>query len=133
MEKSGRAKAVVYQPHDAAKEKEHAADVIVVAAGAIESVRLLLLSADSGHPAGLGNDGGQVGKYFTFHHLWSGAYHYPSPLYPERFGGATGQSHQFLNHSSRGKHGREGDKVGRCLRNHRTIETKTSLASHALS
>jgi choline dehydrogenase-like flavoprotein len=105
MDKSGRAKALVYQPHDTAKEKEHAADVIVVAAGAIESVRLLLLSADSGHSGGLGNNGGQVGKHFTFHHLWSGAYHYPSPLYPERFGGPTGQSHQFLNDSGRGKHG----------------------------
>jgi choline dehydrogenase-like flavoprotein len=104
-EKSGRAKTLVYQTHDAAKETEHAADVIVVAAGTIESVRLLLLSADSGHPAGLGNDGGQVGKHFTFHHLWSGAYHYPSPLYPERVGAPTGQSHQFLNHSTRGKHG----------------------------
>jgi glucose dehydrogenase len=105
MDKSGRAKALVYQPHDAAKEREHAADVIVVAAGTIESVRLLLLSADSGHPAGLGNDGGQVGKHFTFHHIWPGAYHYPSPLRPEGIGGPTGQSHQFLDYSSRGKHG----------------------------
>jgi glucose dehydrogenase len=105
VDKSGQAKALVYQSHDAGKESEHSADVIVVAAGAIESIRLLLLSADSRHSAGLGNDGGHLGKHFTFHHLWYGGYHYQSPLHPERFGGVTGQSHQFLNHPSRGKHG----------------------------
>jgi hypothetical protein len=53
----------------------------------------------------LGNDGGHLGKHFMFHHLWRGGCHYRSPLHPERFGGPTGQSHQFLNHPSRGKHG----------------------------
>jgi choline dehydrogenase-like flavoprotein len=105
MDKSGRAKALVYQSNDATKETEHTADVIVVASGAIESVRLLLLSADSNHPNGLGNDEGQVGKDFKFHHIWPGAYHYPSPLRPDGIGGPTGQSHQFLNDPSRGKHG----------------------------
>jgi choline dehydrogenase-like flavoprotein len=102
---SGRARALVYQRNDSASETEYAANVIVVASGSIESARLLLLSADERHPAGLGNDGGHVGKHFTFHHAWYGELHYPMPLYPARFGGATGQSCQFLDPPGRGKHG----------------------------
>lgn len=102
MDKAGRARALVYQPNDASTEKEHAADVIILAAGAVESVRLLLLSTD-GHSAGLGNDGGHVGRHFTFHHLWKGLCHFKSPMYPGRFGGYTTQSHQYLNHPSRGR------------------------------
>lgn len=105
MDKSGRAKALVYQANNAGKQSEHAADVVVVAAGVLESVRLLFLSADGRPSAGLGNHGGHLGKHFTFHHLWHGGYHYASPLAPDRFGGPTGQSQQFLNHPTRGEHG----------------------------
>jgi choline dehydrogenase-like flavoprotein len=105
MDKSGRAKTLVYQSNNAGKESEHAADVVVVTSGVLEAIRLLLLSADSRHRAGLGNNGGHLGKHFTFHHLWHGGYHYSSPLCPDRFGGPTGQSHQYLNHPTRGKHG----------------------------
>jgi glucose dehydrogenase len=105
VDKTGRARALVYQPNDASTEKEHAADVIILAAGAVESVRLMLLSTDGGNSAGLGNGRGHVGRHFTFHHLWGGRCHYKSPLYPGRFGGFTAQSHQFLSHPSRGKRG----------------------------
>jgi choline dehydrogenase-like flavoprotein len=104
-DRTGRARALVYRPHDASQDREHAADVIILAAGAVESVRLLLLSTDGAHPTGLGNRGGHLGRHFTFHHLWSGGCHYTTPLYPKRFGGLTAQSHQFMNHSSRGKRG----------------------------
>ena len=40
---------------------------IVLAAGAIETARLLLLSASSHHPHGLGNDSGHVGRHLQGH------------------------------------------------------------------
>ena len=111
MDKSGRGRAVVYQRNDESKELEHPADVIVVAAGTVESIRLLLLSTDRGG-TGIGSAGDHVGRHFTLHHLWSGGCHYESPVYPNRFGGYTTQSHQFLDHPSRGKRGALKVEVG---------------------
>jgi len=111
MDKSGRGRALVYQPNDGSKEREHAADVIVLAAGTVESVRLLLLSTVGGNP-GIGSAGDHVGRHFTFHHLWAGGCHYRLPVYPNRFGGFTAQSHQFLDHPSRGKRGALKVEVG---------------------
>jgi glucose dehydrogenase len=111
MDKSGRGRAVVYQRHDGSKEREHPADVIVVAAGTLESIRLLLLSTDGSGPE-IGSARDHVGRHFTFHHLWAGGCHYRSPVYPNRFGGFAAQSHQFLDHPSRGKRGALKIEVG---------------------
>lgn len=43
------------------------ARVFVVGGGAVESVRLLLLSRSEAFPDGLGNGGGQLGRYFMEH------------------------------------------------------------------
>jgi choline dehydrogenase-like flavoprotein len=43
------------------------ADIIVVAAGAANSARLLLASANDQHPNGLANGSGQVGRNYMFH------------------------------------------------------------------
>lgn len=105
MDRSGQANGLVYRDNDGEAEQEHRAKVIILAAGAIETPRLLLLSSDSRHPDGVGNAAGHLGNHLAFHHLWSGRLQYKEPLYPGRFGGMTGQSHQFLNAPSRGKHG----------------------------
>jgi choline dehydrogenase-like flavoprotein len=105
VDSTKRVRTLVYQPNDEAREREHSAKVIIVAAGALESARLLLLSASEHHPNGLGNDGGQVGKHLMFHHVWVGRLHYKDHFHPGRFGGYTGQSHQFLDPPNRGKHG----------------------------
>jgi choline dehydrogenase-like flavoprotein len=105
VDRAGRARALVYQPNDEATAREHGAKVIIVAAGALESARLLLLSASDLHPDGLGNDSGHVGRHLTLHHLWSCGLHYKDQFQPGRFGGYTGQSHQFLDPPNRGKHG----------------------------
>jgi choline dehydrogenase-like flavoprotein len=105
LNKAGSARALVYQRNDEAIEREHGAKVIILAAGALESARLLLLSASERYPDGPGNEGGHVGKHLTFHHVWVGQLHYRDHLYPGRFGGYTGQSHQFLDPPNRGKHG----------------------------
>lgn len=43
------------------------ADIVVVAAGAINSAALLLRSRNGQHPEGLGNRSGVVGRYYTCH------------------------------------------------------------------
>ncbi len=61
MRRNGTARGVVVI--DASLQRHRVeADVVVVACGAIESARLLLLSAGESHPDGLGNRRGQVGK-----------------------------------------------------------------------
>ena len=62
----GKAKSVVYFDKDGV-EHEQGADVIVVAAGALQSSRLLLNSTSNLFPYGLSNSNGLVGKYFMQH------------------------------------------------------------------
>ncbi len=102
---AGRAIAVVHRDNDGAADVETPVRAVVVAAGAIEAVRLLLLSAGPRHPDGLGNGSGQLGRHFTMHHLWLGNLRFAEPLYPGRFGGWTGQCQQFLLPEQRGRHG----------------------------
>lgn len=101
---AGRAKALIYQPNDAPMEREHRAKVIIVAAGAIESARLLLLSSSDRHPDGV-KHGEHVGKHLVFHHVWRGRLRYKENFSPGNIGAQTGQSHQFLDPSGRGKYG----------------------------
>ena len=65
-DKTGRATGVVYVDPDGV-EVEQNARVVILALGAIESSRLLLLSTSAQHPDGLGNVSGVVGKNATFH------------------------------------------------------------------
>lgn len=92
----GRARAVVWRPNDGGRDSELAADAIVVAAGAIESARLLLLS---------GHAGEQVGRNLLFHNFWGGHLDYDEELFAGRVGPEMGQSRQFIDPPTRGKHG----------------------------
>lgn len=47
--------------------RRYGADLVVLAAFAVENARLLLASADARHPAGLGNDHDLVGRYLMSH------------------------------------------------------------------
>ncbi|MEM9808561.1 MAG: GMC family oxidoreductase, partial [Cyanobacteria bacterium P01_D01_bin.56] len=47
--------------------EQYSADVVVVACGAINSAALLLKSACDGHPNGLANSSGMVGRHFMKH------------------------------------------------------------------
>jgi choline dehydrogenase-like flavoprotein len=49
------------------KHRRESADIVIVAASAIESARLMLMSASSAHPHGLGNRSGQLGRNLMFH------------------------------------------------------------------
>jgi len=105
VDAAGRARGLLVRPVADGAEREHAADHVVVTGGALESARLLLLSTAPGHPDGVGNRAGHVGRHLVFHHLWLGRLRFREALYPGRFGGWTGQSHQFLEPPGRGRHG----------------------------
>jgi choline dehydrogenase-like flavoprotein len=62
----GRAVETVVVERDAQRE-EYSADVVVVAAGAINSAALLLASANDRHPHGVGNSSGLVGRNLMLH------------------------------------------------------------------
>jgi choline dehydrogenase-like flavoprotein len=80
VDERGRARAVEFF-HAARGEPGKTrieADLVVVAAGAVETARLLLLSRDARHPDGLGNRFDQVGRHFQGH-IYCGAF----GLHPE--------------------------------------------------
>jgi choline dehydrogenase-like flavoprotein len=64
--KDGKATGVIYIDPDGV-EIEQDARVVILALGAIESARLMLLSSSNKFPDGLANDSGLVGKNATFH------------------------------------------------------------------
>lgn len=105
MDANGRAEGVLVQRNDAATPQERPARLVVVAAGAIETARLLLLSTSPTHPDGVGNDGGHVGRNLTFHHIWSTPIRLHAPVHGGRVGPATARSFQFLDPETRGRHG----------------------------
>jgi choline dehydrogenase-like flavoprotein len=102
---TGRARAVLYRPNAEPRDREHGADLVIVAGAALESARLLLLSIDARHPDGLGNRGGHVGRHLVFHHIWIGHMHYREKLLAGRVGFWTGNSDQFCDPPTRGRHG----------------------------
>lgn len=104
VDRSGRTTGLVYQENGAATPREHHAKVVIIAAGAIESARLLLMSMGDRRVQGWPSEE-QIGQHLTFHHLWWGVLRYADVLFPGRVGPLTGQSHQFLDVASRGRHG----------------------------
>ena len=60
---SGKAKGVVYINKEDRQEYEINAKVVVLAASACSSARILLNSKSSQHPQGLGNSSGMIGRY----------------------------------------------------------------------
>jgi len=66
MGPDGKARRVLYFDREG-REQAVAAKIIVVAGNAVETPRLLLLSASGTFPNGLANSSGLVGKYFTEH------------------------------------------------------------------
>ncbi|OLT53079.1 GMC family oxidoreductase [Cellulosimicrobium sp. CUA-896] len=63
---SGRTVTSVVADVDGAQER-FTADVVVVSAGAVNSAKILLASANDHHPNGLANGSDQVGRNYVFH------------------------------------------------------------------
>src|SRR6476659_5903793 len=63
---AGTAVTEVVVDHDGSEER-YSADVVVLSAGAANSAKLLLLSANDKHPNGLANGSDQVGRNYMYH------------------------------------------------------------------
>ncbi len=95
-----RIRRAIYRTRDG---EEHAlsATRFVLAAHAVESARLLLLSAQEGHRDGLANRSGAVGRFFMEHMGQLRAASLDEPLYPYRTGFVTTYSQQFHDRPQR--------------------------------
>ncbi len=63
-EKTGSATGAMFVDRQTKQEHRVSGDLVVLCASTIESVRLLLNSASTRHPNGLGNSSGLLGRYF---------------------------------------------------------------------
>ena len=99
-----RVRAVVYAGHDRT-ERRLTARLFVVAAGAVESARLLLLSASRDAPLGLANRSGLVGRRFMSHPTLDVTGRVAQPVYPYRIGFSTSMTGQFAVGGDRRRRG----------------------------
>jgi choline dehydrogenase-like flavoprotein len=85
---------VTYAGHDR-REHRLAARIFVVSGGAIETARLLLLSASRRFPEGLANRSGVLGKYFMSHPAVTVTGRVKAKVHPYRTGFSSAMSRQF--------------------------------------
>jgi choline dehydrogenase-like flavoprotein len=72
----------------------------VIAAGAVETARLLLLSESERYPNGLANSSGAVGRYFMEHPGIEASGLVDEPPNPNPIGFHTTETHQFYDHET---------------------------------
>ncbi|WP_136688466.1 GMC family oxidoreductase [Halorhabdus amylolytica] len=96
-----RVTAAVYATPDGATHRQEA-DQFVIAAGGVETPRLLLLSDSPQYPDGLANSSGLVGRYFT-EHLFAGTGGViERPTRQHHVGFNTTESHHFYDDPAAG-------------------------------
>lgn len=91
---SQKVSEVIYAGHDRI-EQSLSAPIVIVAAGAVETPRLLLLSTSRDFPDGLANRSGLVGNYFMSHPTIDVTGRVKEKVYPYRVGFSTAMSRQF--------------------------------------
>jgi len=103
LDSAGRIRAAVYTDADG-RTVEQEADAFVLAGGAIESARLLLMSTSPRFPTGLANGSDLVGRNVTFHEYSASVGTFDDPIYAWAGGGyVSASSFQFYEHDdSRG-------------------------------
>lgn len=109
---SGCVRGLVWR--DRGQDREMTARAVVLAAGAVESTRLMLLS-------GLNN--AHLGRHFTLHHVWPVHIHYEEAQWAGQMGADGGQTRRFLERK---------DGHGGILIQMRS-ETATYASSHQLN
>jgi choline dehydrogenase-like flavoprotein len=85
----GRATHVEYLSSSGLRRERVEAGVVILAASAIESARLALLSDSGAHPNGLGNKSGRVGRTLCFHASTFASAVMPRRMHPHRGRGPT--------------------------------------------
>jgi choline dehydrogenase-like flavoprotein len=93
--------SVVYAGADR-REQRLDGRVFVLAGGAVENARLLLLSRSREFPSGLANRSGLVGKHFMSHPSIDITGRMDERVYPYRIGFSTAMSSQFTTDGPRG-------------------------------
>ena len=91
-DRSGEVNAAIYAYGDRV-ERRLSARIFVLAGGAVENARLLLLSASERFANGLANRSGQVGKFFMCHPFMDVTARAKEKVYPYRIGFSTAMSH----------------------------------------
>jgi choline dehydrogenase-like flavoprotein len=98
VDEHGRAKSAVYQDADG-DFIEQEADIFILACGAVESARLLLLSCSGRFPHGLANGSDLVGRNATFHEYSAAVGVFDDPIYAWAGGGyVAASSYDFYEH-----------------------------------
>ncbi len=91
-----RITAAVYNTPDGAEHRQEA-DVFVLAAGGVETPRLLLLSESDDYPEGLANSSGLVGSFFMDHLFAGMGGLLDEPTRQNHIGFLTSECHQFYD------------------------------------
>ena len=106
LDGEGRVKGAVYQDEDG-ETHEQTADLFILACGAVETARLLLLSSSGRHPNGLANGSDLVGRNVTFHEYSAAIGTFEDPIHAWAGGGyVSASSFQHYGHDpSRGHAG----------------------------
>ena len=91
VDAQGRVKSAVYQDADG-DIVEQEADVFILACGAVETARLLLLSKSGRFPNGLANGSDLVGRNVTFHEYSAAVGVFDDPIYAWAGGGYVSAS-----------------------------------------
>ena len=73
VDEQGKAEGVYYVERTTKAHREARAKIVVLAASALESTRILLNSRSSRFPGGMGNSSGQLGHYLMDHFTLEGA------------------------------------------------------------
>ncbi|HKG49289.1 MAG TPA: GMC family oxidoreductase [Actinomycetales bacterium] len=103
VDERGRVRGAVYEDADGVV-REQRADVFLLACGAVESARLLLLSKSGRFPNGLANGSDLVGRNVTFHEYSASVGTFDDPVNAWAGGGyVSASSFEFYGHDeSRG-------------------------------
>ena len=98
---AGRVKSAVYQDADG-DVLEQEADLFILACGAVETARLMLLSKSGRFPNGLANGSDLVGRNVTFHEYSAAVGVFDEPVYAWAGGGyVSASSFQFYESDER--------------------------------
>ena len=104
LDSAGNVKSAIYEDSDGdAFEQE--AGLFILACGAVETARLLLLSKSGRFPQGLANSSDLVGRNVTFHEYSAAVGLFDDPIYAWAGGGyVSASSFEFYNHDARRGH-----------------------------